>query len=380
MQRYDAIVVGAGAMGCATALQLAKRGVKTLVLEKFTLNHPYGSSHGRTRIIRTAYAENPCYVPLVKRAFELWRDVEGRSGRQLLVKTGGLMIGSPKSWLVTGVLRSAKEHGLPHELMSRSEVEARFPQFRMSRSEVAVHEDAAGFLFAEECIRAMKELAEKDGAEFHFEEPVADWEIGDHGIIVRSKRGSYSADKLIIAAGSWLPSLVPELKLPLKCERQCVFWFKPRGNAGVFSSARMPIYIWELRDRRIFYGFPDYGEGIKAARTHGGRVTSPDSVSRSTSSEDLRPVRSFLRGHLPGANGRMISSAVCLYTNTPDQDFVVDFHPRSRRVVLLSPCSGHGFKFASAIGELAAELVLEGKTRFDLNPFKVSRFRSTVRP
>ncbi len=374
MKRYDAIVVGSGAMGSSIANQLAARGVRTLVLEKFTLNHPYGSSHGRTRIIRTAYAEHPSYVPMVRRAFELWRELETRSGRRLLVMTGGLMIGRPGTWLVKGTLRSAKEHRLPHSVLSPREVAERFPPFKLGEHEVAVHEDEAGFLFAEECIQAMKDGAEEEGAEFRFGESVTGWDSRGDSVSVRTSKGSYSAGKIVLAAGAWLPYLVPELRLPLTCERQTVFWFKPKRDAEAFSPERMPVYVWELARRGIFYGIPDNGDGVKAAQTHGGTLTTPENVERRVTPRDQKPVRDFLKEHLPSAEGKVLSSTTCIYTDTPDSDFIIDFHPKDRKVLIVSACSGHGFKFASVIGEIVSDLTLEGKTRRNVSFLRVSRF------
>lgn len=379
MRTFDAIVVGAGAMGSSSAQHLAERGSKTLVLEKFDLNHQHGSSHGKSRIIRTAYAEDPRYVPLVKRAFSLWRGLEKKSGNKLLTMTGGLMIGSPDSWLVKGVLASAREHALLHRVMGRREVAEEFPVFRMSEAEVAVHEKHAGFLLAEECVRTMKEAAEGAGAEFRFKEAVLSWESGGEGVEVRTSEGTYSAQKLVIAAGSRLTKLVPGI--PVQCERQAVFWFRPKGNALMFSPSKMPVFVWELHDSRIFYGVPDHGEGVKAAQTHGGRMVDPEEAPGVTPN-DLRPVRVFLRRRIPRANGRVVSSTTCLYTNTPDQHFVLDSHPRAENVLVVSPCSGHGFKFASVIGEAVAEMVLDGRTREDISLFSLARFNlgTSMRP
>ena len=375
MKHFDAIVVGSGAMGSAVTYHLANRGLRTLNLEKFHLNHVNGSSHGKSRIIRTAYHEHSNYVPLVKRAFELWYELQDQSGNDLIRITGGLMFGTPDSELVSGALRSASEHSVQHKLLEAHEITEQFQVFRPSDEEVAILEPNAGILFPERCIKAHTALARNAGAEFHFNEPVLKWQADRDTIVARTQKETYVADSMIFAAGSWVAELLPDLNLPLQCERQTVFWFKPLQDAELLSAARMPVFIWQQRGGNYYYGVPDMGEGVKAAEHHAGEFASPDSIRREITQEDELPVRGFLKRHIPLAGGEIVSSTTCLYTNSPDGHFLIDFHPNYRNVIIVSACSGHGFKFATVIGELVSDMLLERKTKYDISLFSLSRFR-----
>lgn len=374
MRTCDAIVIGLGGMGSAIAYDLAMHGVKVLGLEKFSLNHTNGSSHGRTRIIRTAYFEHPNYVPLVKRAMELWFKLQNDSGMDLIRMTGGLMFGRPESELVVGALESAKQHNLPHETLTPEQVKSRYPVFRPSEDEVAVYEKNAGILFPEKCVEAHAKLAKERGAELHYEEPVIEWRAEQGNVVVKTDSETYRANSAIFASGGWSSEILSELSLPLRCERQTMFWFKPLENAGLIAPDKMPIFMWQLQDGGYFYGFPDLGDGLKAARHHGGQYTTPDAVSRTVTEEDEMPVRHFLNSRIPWASGSVLSSTTCFYTNSPDEHFVIDYHPKHRNVVVVSACSGHGFKFASAIGEVVREMVIDGKTTRDISLFRMNRF------
>lgn len=373
MKSYDVIVIGLGAMGTAITYNLARHGVKALGLEKFSLNHTNGSSHGKTRIIRTAYFEHPAYVPLVKRAMELWFDLQKESGMNLIKLTGGVMVGERESDLVSGAVKSAKQHGIAHEILTFDEVRSRFPAFRLAQEEVAVHEKDAGILFPENCLEAHAALAKNSGADLHFNEPVVKWDANENGVTVRTDKESYGAGSAVFASGAWTTQIFSELKLPLQCERQVVFWFKPWKGEDLFAPDRMPIFVWQTRNH-YFYGFPDLGEGVKVAQHHGGQFTTPDTVNRNVTERDEIPVRRFLESRIPGASGPSISSTTCLYTNSPDGHFMIGHHPDHRNVIIASPCSGHGFKFSSAIGEVVRELVMDGKTKHDISLFKIERF------
>ena len=375
MQQYDAIVIGLGAMGSATAYQLASHNVKVLGLEKFSLNHTNGSSHGKTRIIRTSYFHNPFYVPLVKRAFELWSNTQAESGRNLIKMTGALLYGLPDSTLITGAVTCSKKHDLPYKIMDSKTAATRFPAFRPDEEEVAFYEEGAGILFPEECISAHSILAEKSGAQLHFNEPVTRLNFRNGSVEVTTARETYTANYLVLSPGAWLTALVPELRLPLQTERQVVFWFKPRGRQEIFAPNRMPVYVWQMKgETHYYYGVPDVGHGVKAAKDHDGELTSPDQVRREVTREDEAPVRQFVNRHITSLDDSPISSTTCLYTNTPDGHFIIDFHPNHKNVVIVSACSGHGFKFSSVIGEVVREMVLAGESRFDLSLFKLSRF------
>ncbi len=373
---YDAIVIGLGGMGRATLYHLASRGRRVLALEQYASGHKLGSSHGDSRIIREMYFEHPLYVPLVRRAYELWRELEERSGSTLMTITGGLMIGPRDGSVVTGTLRSAAEHGLPHEVLDAAATRARFPTFRLGDDLVAVVDRRAGYLDPEACNDAHLSLALAAGAEARFEEPVVDWSVEGDGVRVKTNAGTYFADQLVIAAGPWTSALLPDLELSLSVERQAVFWFEPTTDAAMYDSPGFPIYAYEYKPGSICYGFPRLERGVKASGMHGGETSGrPEEIRRTTDDRDLSSLRSALRPVLPSlATAPVRETDTCLFTNTPDHDFIIDFHPLHRQVLISSPCSGHGFKFASAIGELQADLLIDGKTKFDLAPFRIGRF------
>jgi sarcosine oxidase len=375
-RHYNAIVIGLGAMGSATLYHLARHGWRVLGLEQFTAGHKRGSSHGDSRIIRETYFEHPLYVPLVRRAHELWRELEELSGSALMTITGGLMIGPPDGLVVRGTLRSAAEHDLPHEVLTPGEVRTRFPAFRLDEGLIAVLDPRAGFLDPEACNRAHVELAREAGAEARFNEQSLDWIADGDGVRVITSSGSFSADRLVLTAGSWDGALVPDLVLPLTVERQAVFWLEPEADTSLYDVGRFPIYAYEYRRGSICYGFPRRPRGVKSSVMHDGEtVPDPDTVKRTVDQSEVRPLRAALRPILPGlANAPVRESDVCLFTNTPDHDFIIDFHPFCPQVLISSPCSGHGFKFASAIGEIQADLLTKGESRFDLSPFRIDRW------
>jgi len=375
---YDVIVVGLGGMGSATLYHLARRGVRVLGLEQFAPLHDRGSSHGDSRIIRETYFEHPLYVPLVRRAHELWRELESASGSELLTINGGLMIGRPDWSVVTGTLISAREHGLPHDVLTPDEVAKRFPPFRLPPECVAVFDPRAGYLDPEACTRAHLALAIAAGAEVKFDQPVVSWAATSNGVRVTTTRGTYEAGKLMLSAGPWINSLLGELHLPMEIERQTVFWFDPPAPRGEYAASTFPIYAYEFKSGVICYGFPELTKGVKASVMHDGAIaTSPEQVSRAVDEADITQLRTALAGVLPDLSRAPVrDSTTCIFTNTPDHDFVIDFHPQHDNVLISSPCSGHGFKFASAIGELQADLLVTGAARFDVLPFRLARFRT----
>lgn len=363
-------------MGRATLYHLAARGRRVLGLEQYASGHKLGSSHGDSRIIREMYFEHPLYVPLVQRAYELWRELEERSGSALMTITGGLMIGPRDGSVVTGTLRSATEHGLPHEVLDATATRARFPAFEMGDHLVAVLDPRAGYLHPEVCNDAHLTLAVAAGAEANFEEPVVDWSVEGDGVRVKTNARTYCADQLVIAAGPWTNTLLGDLYAPLSVERQAVFWLEPTADGAVYDSPAFPIYAYEYKAGSICYGFPRLARGVKASVMHGGETSArPEAIRRTIDDRDVASLRSALKPVLPSlATAPVREADTCLFTNTPDHDFIIDFHPLYPQVLISSPCSGHGFKFASAIGELQADLLFEGKTRFDLAPFRIGRF------
>jgi sarcosine oxidase len=374
MERFDVIIIGLGAMGSAAAYHLARRGQRVLGLDLFQPPHIHGSAHGQTRIIREAYFEHPIYVPLVQRAYELWAELERESGRTLFRQTGGLMVGPPGGEIYPGSLRSAREHHLPFESLTPGQIRARFPALRPDPDSAGLLEPRAGILFVESCVETHLQLAARHGAQLRFHEPASGWEAEPDRVRVKTKAGEYAASHLLCTAGAWTSRLFPELRLKLQVERQVQWWFQPARDRELFGPDRLPVYLWESAELGYFYGFPDLGNGAKIAFHHPGEVVDPDHVRHEIAPEELEAMRRILRRYLPAADGPLLSTAVCLYTRTPDNHFLIDSHPEHPQVLLASPCSGHGFKFASAIGETLADLVATGGSRFDLSLFRRSRF------
>ena len=373
MTRFDVGIVGLGAMGSMAALELARRGRRVIGFDRLHPPHVFGSSHGKSRIIREAYFEHPQYVPIVQRAYEQWTALERECGRTLLVPTGGLMIGAPDGALLGGARRSAAEHRLPSEELSASEVRSRFPVFEPASNEIGLFEPRAGVLFPEEAVGAALDQAARAGAELRFDQPVTAWNAGE-AITVRTGLDRFTVDRLVLAAGAWMSGALPRTSLPLAVARQTLFWFAPAGEAALVAKERMPVFIWEWAPEEMFYGFPDFGDGVKVAIHHQGEPADPDHVPRTVLPGEADRLRGVMETRIPACAGPLRKSCVCLYTNTPDRDFILDRHPDEPRVVLASPCSGHGFKFAPAIGEAIADLVEDREPRFDLAPFRIARF------
>ncbi len=371
---FDVIVIGLGAMGSAAACELARRGHRVLGLDRYRGPHGFGSSHGRTRIIRQAYFEHPLYVPLVQRAYRRWAELETETGRSLLRITGGLMLGAADGVLVRGARESARTHGLAFEELAGNEIRRRFPALRPPAGCAGILEPEAGVLFPEQCIEAFLSLAAARGAELRFDEPALGWQIEGDGVAVATRAGVHRAGRLILAAGPWTGGLLNGIRLRLAVERQVALWFTPARAPERFRADRLPVFIWEWAPERFFYGIPDPGDdGFKIAQHHEGVPTEPDTVRREVDPEEVERVRDLLGKYLPDAGGALRDTGVCLYTNTPDGHFVLDFHPRHRQVVVASPCSGHGFKFASVIGEILADLAIGGSSEFDLTLFSARR-------
>jgi sarcosine oxidase len=367
----DVIVAGLGAHGSATAYALASRGASVLGFDRFARGHTLGSSGGLSRIIRLSYYEHADYVPLLRRAWDLWRDLERASGETLLTQTGGLYAGDPDGELVSGARTSARAHGLAHSLLDTPALRSRYPLFEWLDGWVGLFEEQAGWLAPERCIEAHLGLAERAGATLRFEEPVERLESTFNGVRVTTPTGSVEAPQLVLAVGAWLPKLVPFLAAELSVERNVLFWFEPRAEREAF--ARLPVYIVEDTDR-LYYGFPYVeGQGLKVAGLHFGDPADPDTIDRTASAADEERVRAWLRRRVPLANGERRDAKVCMYTNTPDSHFVIDRLLEDSNVIVASVCSGHGFKFASVIGEILADLVLEGETRHEIGFLSAER-------
>ena len=358
---YDAIVVGLGAMGSSAAYQLARRGHRVLGLDAFQLGHTLGSSHGESRIIRMAYYEHPSYVPLLRRAYELWEATQADVGHELLRLTGGVFIGQTGSPLVEGSLLSARTHGLPHELLSADEMRRRFPALRPAEDEAGVFEARAGVLFPERCIEAFLGLAAAQGAELRHAEPMLDWQTRNGEVEVRTQMGRYTAGRLVLTVGAWAGKL---LDLPLAVQRIPVVWFEPRRPID------LPIYIWDTGPS-VFYGVPHLDwPGAKVGRHHQGQIVDPDTVDREASDADEEPIRAFVQSRIPDLAGPTCKRVVCLYTNTRDENFLID--RLQDNVVFAAGFSGHGFKFASVVGEILADLALTGRATPDADFLRLS--------
>jgi len=374
---YDVIVVGVGAMGSSTCLHLARRGARVLGLEQFDIPHALGSSHGFSRMIRMAYYEHPDYVPLLRRAYELWHELESDSGQKLLYETGGVYMGPPTGQVVSGAIRAAKEHGLAHEALSHDDIAKRFPQFHIPGVFTGVWEPRAGFLLPEKVIAAQAELALRAGADFRGREPVVAWKATSSGVSVHTDKNEYHADRLVFCGGPWTGKLVRDLGVELVVTRQVLGWLWPR-RPELFSFGTFSVWGIEADDGSLSYGFPMMPEnpGLKVARHGRGQPTDPDTVKRDATPQDEAEVRQIVERNLPDGAGPLLSLRTCLYTNSPDGHFILDAHPAHPNVLLACGFSGHGFKFASVIGEVMADLATRGATELPVGFLGLSRLRA----
>jgi sarcosine oxidase len=373
-KRYHTIVAGVGAAGSATIYELAKRGRRVLGLERYDIPHDMGSSHGYTRIIRLAYYEHPSYVMLLRRSYELWRELEARAGERLLHITGSIDAGPPESWVFKGSFQSCVEHGLPHEVLTGAELQRRFPGYRLPPGHMALLQPEGGFLAPERCIVAYVTAAQALGADVRAREAVLRWEPLPDGVRVHTTNDTYEADRLVVTAGSWNAELVPELRPLLTPERQVLAWLQPT-RPELFAPERFPVFNL-LVDEGRYYGFPVHGvPGFKFGRYHHlEEVVDPNTADREPNNRDEQLLRDFAERYFPEGAGATMSLKACLFTNTPDGHFVIDRHPRYAQVIVASPCSGHGFKFASVLGEILADLAEREQTRHNIDLFRIGRF------
>ena len=376
---FDTIVVGLGAMGSAAAFQLARRGARVLGLEAFTPAHDRGSSHGESRIIRQSYFEDPAYVPLVLRAYELWDQLQEESGARLLRITGGVAIGPRYGTLVAGCLRSAKEHALQHDVFDREEMRRLLPQFVLADGEVAFYEARAGYLDPEECIRQFLSGASRRGAELRFQEPVLSWTASrsGEGVSVMTAKETYHARSLVICAGPWFAEIVPDVAMPVEVSRRVMFWLKPLREAAAFDSEVFPVFLWQPEGAPLFYGFPRTSAAgdPKVAIHSGGEACTPSSIDRVVRVGDEAAIRSAVASRIPALNGEVSHAATCMYTMTPDEHFFLDLHPEYPQVSLAAGFSGHGFKFSPVVGEILCDLAIGRETAHDVALFSGLRFR-----
>jgi sarcosine oxidase len=376
--QYDVIVIGVGGMGSAAVYQLARRGCRVLGLEQFSIPHENGSSHGVNRIIRLAYAEHPDYVPLLRRAYELWWELENLAQERLLIITGGIDAGAKDSLTVAGSLLACEKHHLPHQLLTAAELHKRFPGYRLPDDMVAVYQPDGGFVLSERSIVNYVLAALSHGAEVHAHEKVISWEPADGGVKVLTNRGSYWARRVVITAGPWAASLIPTLTQAAVPERQVLLWAHPL-RPDLFRLGVFPVFNLEASGEdgppERFYGLPMYGvPGFKIGKYHHRREqANPDRVDRDIHDEDERVLREGIRRFFPDADGPTMALKTCLFTNSPDEHFILDLHPDVPEIAIAAGFSGHGFKFCSVVGEILADLVLQGETRHDIGLFRIDR-------
>lgn len=370
---FDVVVLGLGANGSSAIYHLSKTGLAVLGIDRFTPPHSHGSSHGQSRIIRQAYHENPLYVPLVKEAYSLWGELEKTTGKTLLLRTGGIMLGNENSSVIKGAKLSAETHNVSSAYLDNNQIKNTFPALKPAADTVAVLDKGAGILFPERCIQTYLEEAQQAGASLHYNERVVRITPTENSIAIVTDKNTYQAAKLIISVGAWLPELMPELQLPLTIERQVLYWLKSKKQQSYFTPDALPIYIWEYAPGSIFYGFPDLGDGIKIAFYHGGNIIAPDALTPDVSQEEIASMMEVAETYLD-IEAVFNYATTCMYTNTPDENFIIDFHPQYKNIIIASPCSGHGFKFASLTGKLLCDMAVGNPISFDLSPFRIARF------
>lgn len=373
---YDVVVAGLGGMGSAVLAHCAVRGARVLGIEQFQELHDFGASSGKTRIIRQAYFEDPAYVPLLHRAYELWRELETTSAQQLVSFVGLLMAGAPQSAVIAGSLRSAKTYRLPVEQLDASDMRARYPSLRVRSDEVGVFEREAGAIFPERAIRAHLTLAREQGAEMRFQTALLAWHSEGNAVTVELSDGTrVRAASLVLTLGPWFAAAMKEAGAAVQVQRNVQVWFEPQSAA--YGAAAFPAFLLERESLPApLYGFPDFGDGVKAAFHGFGATTAPERLAREIDpATDVQPVAHAMEEWMPGAASTYRDGKACMYALTPDRHFVIDRHPADGRVILCGGFSGHGFKFAAVVGEIAAQLALEGQTPHDVRFLSLQRFK-----
>lgn len=372
MLDQNIIVIGGGVMGTSAALALARRGCKVTLLEQFDVGHDRGSSHGQSRILRYAYFEHPEYARMVQKVAPMWRAIEVDTGQSLMHRCGGLDIGPRDGELVTGSLRACRELGLEHEFLNGDDIGKRWPFANMTEL-AGVYQPDACILRADQCVAALEELAIRDGVVVRPNTKVTSIEQQADHVVVETNDSQLHADHVIVTAGAWMRRLLEELDLPLTVVRKAVLYFNVT-NLDAFDISRFPIYIVETGDA-YYYGFGKMDQnGVKIGDHLGGEVVDPDHVERAMRAEDESHLRKFTRKYLPGADGDVVGFETCLYTKTPDEDFIIDKHPDLDRITIAGGFSGHGFKFGPLIGEILANLAVNGKADHPVERFRINRF------
>ena len=377
---YDVVIIGGGSMGIATAYYLAKAEQKVLVVDQFTVPNIYGSHHGETRILRLGYGNGGTYVPLVKESLSLWKELEEETGRTLYNQTGAISVGYPGSDFVKETIDSSIKYNLEYEKLDAKSLMERWPGITVPDDYVACYDPNSGFLYSEECILAYKEECEKLGVTILENQPVLDLQITDKEVTVLTADTTFVARKAVVTAGAWIPKLLPDLELEIKPLRKTFGWFET-SEENLYGS-QFPCYVFDTHDVGHYYGFPDFnGKGLKIGRMDLGEVVDPDELNRdfdSTPKEEA-DLRSFLSRYMPQANGHLNAGKVCLFSMTPDEDFIIDFHPQHENVLIAGGFSGHGFKFASAIGKTLCELAVQGVSNQDISFLSLNRFNKAMK-
>ncbi|MCY3574305.1 MAG: N-methyl-L-tryptophan oxidase [Chloroflexi bacterium] len=377
-EHYDAIVIGLGGMGSAALYHLAKRGQKALGIDQFAIPHQRGSSHGLTRIIRLAYYEDLAYVPLLRRSYALWTELEREFGEQLFYQTGSIDMGPADSDVFRGSLESCIENDFPYQVLDSRALRARFPAYQMPAETMALYQPQGGLLVPERCITAHATLAQQHGAKLHTGERVLGWGIlPDERVQVRSNQGNYLAEKLIICGGAWMAKLLPTLAGKAIPERQALIWLQPK-QPDLFGLESFPVWNGQVEEGR-YYGLPEFNPsgntpGMKLGRYHHrGEICDPDTVDRAVHPEDEALLRTFAERYFPTGAGATLDMAICMFTNTADEHFVLDTLPDAPQVSVAAGFSGHGFKMASVVGEIMAEMALQGQSQQDIALFRLAR-------
>jgi sarcosine oxidase len=377
---HDVIVLGVGTFGAAACEALARGGAKVLGLEQFSVAHNRGSHHGKSRMFRMAYYEHPDYVPLLQRAYEGWKALEARSGVRLFHEVGAPYLGRPQSELMAGSLEAARRHGLAHRVLSRADLAREFPPFHVPDDHAGFLERRAGFVLPELAIETMVDLARRSGATVLEGARVKGWTADGGSVTVHTESAAYSARALIITAGAWSGRLIADLGVPLVVTRQVLGWVQPASGEPFRNDGQgngCPCWALGYADGSLHYGFPIMpGESaLKIALHARGAETDPDRLDKTITPDDEATFRSVM-GVLPGARGPTVRTCVCMYTNSPDGHFIIDRHPRHANVWLACGFSGHGFKFAPAIGGTMADLAMRGRTDLPIEFLSLKRFRS----
>jgi sarcosine oxidase len=364
-------------MGAAAGWRLAARGAQVVCFDRHSPPHAFGSSHGESRITRTAYFEGPWYVPLLQETFPLWRELESATGADLLTLTGALMIGPPSAEAVAGALAAAADHGLDVRLLKADEIRKTYPGHIVGNRDVAVLDAQAGFIRPEAAVAAMIGRLEALGGEIRRGVVVTAVDPLPDGVEVVTDEARETFDAVVIAVGPWMHDLIDWL--PLTVERQVLVWFAIDDKIDWLTPRRFPVFIRQADGIGDVYGFPTLdGVSVKIARHHEGDATDPNHVLRDVADSELDSLRRYVRTRLRGVSKRVVRTVTCMYTNTPDGHFAIGLHPEDARIAVLSACSGHGFKFAPVVGDIAADLVRDGNTSRDISHFSLGRFRKPV--